>query len=52
MRALATLGQGGGNAAGGVPVDLATVTAEVRDLLFWASVQGGRFERVEEQYIP
>jgi hypothetical protein len=47
-----TLGQGGGNAAGGVPVDLATVAANGRDHLFWATVQGGRILRLEEQYIP
>ncbi len=47
-----TLGQGGGNAAGGVPVDLATVAANGRDHLFWATVQGGRIQRLEEQYIP
>ena len=46
------LGQGGGNAAGGVPVDLATVAANGRDHLFWATVQGGRILRLEEQYIP
>ena len=47
-----TLGQGGGNAASGVPVDLATVAANGRDHLFWATVQGGRILRLEEQYIP
>ena len=36
-----TVGQGGGNAASGVPVDLATVAANGRDHLFWATVQGG-----------
>ena len=43
---------GGGNAAGGVPVDLATVAANGRDHLFWATIQGGRIQRLEEQYIP
>ena len=47
-----TLGQGGGNAAGGVPVDLAALAANGRDHLFWATVQGGRIQRLEEQYIP
>ena len=47
-----TLGQGGGNAAGGAPVDLATVAANGRDHLFWATVQRGRIQRLEEQYIP
>ncbi|HSO52069.1 MAG TPA: hypothetical protein VL330_04840 [Actinomycetes bacterium] len=47
-----TLGRGGGNAASGVPVDLATVAANGRDHLFWATVQGGRILRLEEQYIP
>ena len=47
-----TLGQGGGNAAGGVPVNLAMVAANGRDHLFWATVQGGRIQRLEEQYIP
>ena len=47
-----TLGQGGGNAAGGAPVDLATVAANGRDHLFLATVQRGRIQRLEEQYIP
>jgi hypothetical protein len=47
-----TLQQGGGNAAAGVPVDLATVAANGRDHLFWATVQSGRILRLEEQYIP
>ena len=46
-----TLGQGGG-AAGGVPVDLARIAASGRNHLFWATVQGGRILRLEEQYIP
>jgi hypothetical protein len=46
-----TLGQGG-NAAAGVEVDLAKVAASGRDHLFWATVQGGRILRLEEQYTP
>jgi hypothetical protein len=46
-----TMGQGG-NAAGGIEVDLATVAANGLDHLFWATVQGGQIARLEEQYVP
>jgi hypothetical protein len=47
-----TVDQGTGNAAGAVPVDLATVAARGRNHIFWATVQGGQILRLEEQYIP
>jgi hypothetical protein len=46
-----TLGQGG-TATDGVEVDLARLAASGRKQLFWASVQGGRILRLEEQYLP
>jgi hypothetical protein len=46
-----TLGQGG-NATEGVEVDLAKLAASGRKHLFWATVQGGRILRLEEQYLP
>ena len=46
-----TLGQGG-NATEGVEVDLAKLAASGREHLFWATVQGGRILRLEEQYLP
>jgi hypothetical protein len=47
-----TAGQGGGNAAGPVPADLATVAAKGIDHIFWATVQGGQIQALEEQYVP
>lgn len=47
-----TVGQGGGNAAGPVPADLATVAASGIGHLFWATVQGGQIQALEEQYVP
>jgi hypothetical protein len=48
-----TLNAGGsGNAAANVEVDLATIQANGRDHLFWATVQGGRIVALEEQYVP
>jgi hypothetical protein len=44
-----TTGQGGSDP---VQVDLATIGASGRDHLFWATVQGGRILRLEEQYLP
>ena len=44
-----TAGQGGSDP---VQVDLATIQASGRDHLFWATVQGGRILRLEEQYLP
>lgn len=44
-----TAGQGGSDP---VQVDLATIRASGRDHLFWATVQGGRILRLEEQYLP
>ena len=44
-----TTGQGGSDP---VQVDLATIQASGRDHLFWATVQGGRILRLEEQYLP
>jgi hypothetical protein len=46
-----TLGQGG-DATAGVEVDLARLAASGRRHLFWATVQGGRILRLEEQYLP
>lgn len=46
-----TLGQGG-DATAGIAVDLARLAASGREHLFWASVQGGRVLRLEEQYLP
>jgi hypothetical protein len=46
-----SLGQGG-DATAGVEVDLARLAASGRKHLFWASVQGGRILRLEEQYLP
>jgi hypothetical protein len=45
-----TLAQGG-NATGGVEVDLAKLAASGRKHLFWATVQGGRILR-QEQHLP
>jgi hypothetical protein len=47
-----TAGQGGGNAAGPVPADLATVAASGIRHIFWATVQGGQIQALEEQYVP
>jgi hypothetical protein len=47
-----TAGQGGGNAAGPVPADLATVAASGVGHIFWATVQGGQIQALEEQYVP
>jgi hypothetical protein len=47
-----TAGQGGGNAAGPVPADLATVAATGVGHIFWATVQGGQIQALEEQYVP
>jgi hypothetical protein len=48
-----TLNAGGsGSAAANVEVDLATIQANGRDHLFWATVQGGRIVALEEQYVP
>lgn len=47
-----TVGQGGGNAAGPVPADLATVAASGVGHIFWATVQGGQIQALEEQYVP
>jgi hypothetical protein len=47
-----TAGQGGGNAAGPVPADLATVAADGVGHIFWATVQGGQIQALEEQYVP
>jgi hypothetical protein len=47
-----TVGQGGGNAAGPVPADLATVAASGIGHLFWATVQSGQIQALEEQYVP
>ena len=47
-----TVGQGGGNAAGPVPADLAAVAAGGVDHIFWATVQGGQIQALEEQYVP
>jgi hypothetical protein len=47
-----TAGQAGGNAAGAVPADLPTIAAKGRNHIFWATVQGGRIRRLEEQYVP
>ena len=44
-----TAGQGG---SGPVQVDLARLAASGRKHLFWATVQGGRIQRLEEQYLP
>jgi hypothetical protein len=44
-----TAGQGGSDP---VQVDLARLTASGRKHLFWATVQGGRILRLEEQYLP
>jgi hypothetical protein len=46
-----TLGQGG-DATAGVEVDLARLATSGRRHLFWATVQGGRILRLEEQYLP
>jgi hypothetical protein len=46
-----TLGQGG-DATDGVEVDLARLAGSGRRHLFWATVQGGRILRLEEQYLP
>ena len=46
-----TLGQGG-DAPAGIEVDLARLAASGRKHLFWATVQGGRILRLEEQYLP
>jgi hypothetical protein len=47
-----TVGQGGGNAAGPVPADLATVAASGVGHIFWATVAGGQIQALEEQYVP
>lgn len=47
-----TAGQSGGNAAGPVPADLATVAASGVGHIFWATVQGGQIQALEEQYVP
>jgi hypothetical protein len=47
-----TVGQGGGNAAEPVPADLATVAASGVGHIFWATVQGGQIQALEEQYVP
>jgi hypothetical protein len=47
-----TAGQGGGNAAGPVPADLATVASSGVGHIFWATVQGGQIQALEEQYVP
>jgi hypothetical protein len=47
-----TAGQGGGNAAGPVPADLATVAASGIGHIFWATVQGAQIQALEEQYVP
>jgi len=48
-----TLNAGGsGSAAANVEVDLATIQANGRDHLFWATVQSGRIVALEEQYVP
>jgi hypothetical protein len=47
-----TVGQGGGNAAGPVPADLATVAASGVGHIFWATVGGGQIQALEEQYVP
>ncbi|HJU02395.1 MAG TPA: hypothetical protein VJ966_14465 [Actinomycetes bacterium] len=47
-----TTGQGGGNAAGPVPADLATVAASGIGHIFWATVRGGQIQALEEQYVP
>jgi len=47
-----TVGQGGGNAAGPVPADLAAVAASGIGHLFWATVRGGQIQALEEQYLP
>jgi hypothetical protein len=47
-----TVGQGGGNAAGPVPADLATVAASGVGHIFWATVRGGQIQALEEQYVP
>jgi hypothetical protein len=47
-----TTGQGSGNAAGPVPADLATVAASGIGHIFWATVQGGQIQALEEQYVP
>jgi hypothetical protein len=47
-----TAGQGGGNAAGPVPADLAAVAASGIGHIFWATVQGGQIQALEEQYVP
>ena len=44
-----TAGQGGSDP---VQVDLARLAASGRNHLFWATVQGGRIQRLEEQYLP
>ena len=47
-----TVGQSGGNAAEPVPADLATVAASGVGHTFWATVQGGQIQALEEQYVP
>ena len=47
-----TVGQSGGNAAEPVPADLATVAADGVGHIFWATVQGGQIQALEEQYVP
>ena len=47
-----TAGQSGGNAAGPVPADLATVAASGAGHIFWATVRGGQIQALEEQYVP
>jgi hypothetical protein len=49
---LQTTGQSGGNAAGPVPADLATVAASGAGHIFWATVRGGQIQALEEQYVP
>jgi hypothetical protein len=44
-----TAGPGGSDP---VQVDLARLAASGRQHLFWATVQGGRILRLEEQYLP
>jgi hypothetical protein len=43
-----TAGQGGSDP---VQVDLARLATSGRNHLFWATVQGGRILRLEEQYL-
>ena len=47
-----TVGQSGGNAAGPVPADLATVAASGVGHIFWGTLRGGQIQALEEQYVP